>query len=281
MDKKVGIIAVVAVVIIVAAAAIILLNNNGKESDPTATILVEDQDGVFFWTEGSGKTIADCLEKTSAGVKVTLTDSSFGKYIDAVNGLAGTADFTGYWSVYLYNNGAWTASELGVSSLQTKENKVVGLFYVICDPLTYAVVQGGPEKVTVPAVSDAKIWDGSKKGTIFCIEAGSGMYTYFNNDTGETMTDRFTAATTAYNVPFTVNKYGGVGTLYGIGTTSKVVDDKTIYIYWSQYGLKDGKWTYMETGLKDTPANDYEQFCLWYSEGSMSEHGVPSAPIYS
>ncbi|AMK14055.1 hypothetical protein AUP07_1013 [methanogenic archaeon mixed culture ISO4-G1] len=278
MDKKIGIIAVVAVVIVVAAGAIVL--TNGK--DPSATILVEDQNGVFFWTEGSGKTIADCLEKTSAGVKVTMTDSSFGKYIQAVNGLAGTEDYTGYWSVYQYSNGEWVSSELGVSSLETKDNQYIGLFYVITDPETYAIVQGGPEKVTVPSITDAKVWDGSTDGVIFALQGESGLYCYINSTVGENMSERFDDACTKYMVSHSMSSRGGISTLFGLGSVPVgTQDDATIYKYWIQYGLEDGKWTWMTTGLKNTDANAYKQMAIFYGVGSMYGGEDPTVPAYA
>ena len=281
MDKKVGIIIAVIAIVAVAAVAVYFLTNN-NEPEPTATILVEDQDGVFFWTEGSGKTIADCLEKTTAGVKVTMTDSSFGKYINAVNGLAGTEDYSGYWSVYLYNNNTWTISELGVSSLETKDNPVVGLFYVVTDPTTWAVVAGGPENVDVPKVSDAKVWDGKTDGTVFAIQSETGLYFYINNATGENMLERFTAATGAYNIPFKSTSRGGISTLFGMGTRVIGQDPTTgydIYEYWIQYGLEDKEWVWMTTNLKNTDTT-YTQMAIFYGAGSMYGGEDPTVPPY-
>ncbi|MBO4568491.1 MAG: hypothetical protein J5674_00680, partial [Candidatus Methanomethylophilaceae archaeon] len=197
----------------------------------TAKILVEDQDGVYFWTEGSGETIADCIASPSAGVSFTTTDNTWGKFVDEINGLASTEDFSGYWSLYTYKDGAWTLSDLGVSSMKTSENPVVGFFYVIAETEEpYGIIAGGPDKVTVPPVSSAKVWDGKTDGTVFCIQGASGLYLYISDATGENMSERFKAATAAYNVPFEESKRGGISTLFGIGTTKKTDSEGNVVI---------------------------------------------------
>ena len=283
---------IVVVAIVVIAGAVFIFNNGGHDEpvvQPVASILVEDQNGVYFWTDGAGETIADCLADTTAGVTVTMTDSSFGQYIQEINGLAGTLDYTGYWSVYLYKSGAWTSSDLGVSSLKTEENSVVGLFYVITDPLTYEIVKGGPENVTVPAVADKEIWHGETAGTIFCIQGASGLYFYINDNTGTTMAERFAAATTAYKVPFVASK-SGISSLFGIKSEKKlddegnpVIDPSTgyeVWNYWAQYGLKDGKWDYMSTTLPNTEADSLTQMAIAYGDGGMGSASGLTAPIY-
>ena len=134
----------------------------------TAMILVEDQNGVYFWTEGSGETIADCIDDASAGVTFTMTDVAWGKFVNEINGLASTDDFSGYWSLYILENGEWVSSDLGVSSLTTEDNPVVGFFYVEAETEEpYGIVAGGPDNVIVPSISSAKVWDGKTDGTIF------------------------------------------------------------------------------------------------------------------
>ena len=209
----------------------------------TAKILVEDQYGVYFWTEGVGETIADCIASPSPGVTFTVIDNSWGKFVNGINGLAGTEDYSGYWSIYTYRNGEWALSDRGVSLLEARDNPVVGFFYIVSETeAPYDVVAGGPENVAVPSVSDAKVWDGRTDGTVFCIQSESGLYFYVSDATGEKMSERFKAATAAYNVPFVESPYG-IDSLFGIGTVKKtdsegnpVVDPETgyeVYNYWA------------------------------------------------
>ena len=276
MGKAVIAIAVVAVVALAGAGAAIFFFTQDKT--PTATILIEDQNGVYFWAEGKGETVADACAKTSAGVTITMTDSSFGKYISEINGLKEdyTTD-TCYWGVYYLDGDKWVSSDVGVSSLKVSEHSTIGLFYLVTDYTTYAIKEGGPDKVTVPKVEDKKVWNGSTDGTVFAIKGISGLYFYINSAAGETMTERFTAATSDYKIPFEVSKYGGIGTLFGIGTV-KVTEEKSFY--WAQFGLVDGAWAYMSTGMKSTTANDYKQFAIVYGDGGMGTTSTPLPPIY-
>ncbi|MBP5203988.1 MAG: hypothetical protein J6Z16_05150 [Candidatus Methanomethylophilaceae archaeon] len=247
----------------------------------TAMILVEDQNGVYFWTEGSGETIADCIDDASAGVTFTMTDVAWGKFVNEINGLASTDDFSGYWSLYILENGEWVSSDLGVSSLTTEDNPVVGFFYVEAETEEpYGIVAGGPDNVIVPSISSAKVWDGKTDGTIFGIQGESGLYFYINDATGEKMSERFKAATAAYSIPYEESAYG-ISSIFGIGTTKKTDEEgKDVYSYWAQYGLKDGAWAYMDTTLPNTNANDFAQMAIVYGDGGMGETVDITIPIY-
>ncbi len=258
-----------------------------KEPASAAKILVEDQYGVYFWTEGSGETIADCIASPGPGVTFTTTENAWGMFVNEINGLASTEDFSGYWSLYSYKDGAWTLSDLDVSSMMTSENPVVGFFYVIVETVyPYGIVAGGPDNVDVPSVSDAKAWGGGTDGTVFCIQSASGLFLYISDATGSTMAERLKSATAACNTPYEESRYG-IRTLFGIGTAVKtdyegnvVVDPETgyyYYNYWAQYGLKDGAWAYMDTTLPNTNAGDFAQMAIVYGLGDMVS---VSAPIY-
>ena len=293
MSKMIVILAVVAAVAVAGAGVAIVVMNNNQDNTPVATILVEDQNGVYFWTEGKGNTVAEALENTTPGVTVTMVDSgSMGKYITAVNGLEGTTDYSFYWSIYYLDGETWKSSELGCSSMNVSDYPTVGLFYVGADPTTYAITTGGPDNVTVPAVADKVIWDGSTAGTIFAIKGISGLYFYINSDASasETMEDRFTAATAAYKIPFTPSSMG-IKNLFGIGSAVKkdsegnpVIDPSSgyeVYNYWAQFGLIDGAWGYMSTTMPNTDnPNDYAQFAIVYGDGGMGSTSTPLPPIY-
>ena len=281
MVKTAAIVAIVAAVVVVgggAAAAVVIMNNN-EDKTPTVTVLVEDQNGVYFWTEGKGDTIADALAKTSDGVTVTMTDASFGKYISEINGLK--EDYTSstcYWSIYIYDGETWKASELGASNMNTKDYETIGLFYVVSDPVTYEVTAGGPTNVTVPSVNDKVIWDGSTKGTVFALKGASGMYFYTNSNKEGTMADRFAAMTEEFKIPFESSK-SGIKTLFGIGS---VEVEPGVWSYWAQFGLIDGQWGYMPTTMPNTDnPDDYSQFAVVYGDGGMGSTNTPLPPIYA
>ena len=283
MGKAIMVLAVVAAIAVVGAGvAIVVINNNNKDTTPTATILIEDQDGIYFWAEGKGNTIADALGNLSPGVTVTMTDASFGKYVSAVNGLAETpydpAKDTSYWSFYIYDGTAWKYSDLGVSSVNTSETPTVGLFYVTSDKDTYAIKAGGPDNVTVPKVEDKVVWDGSTSGTVFAITSHTGMYFYINSAKAGTMLERFQDATSTYKIAFEASSSGGISTLFGKGTV-KIDED---YLYWVQYSLEDGNWAKQSSKMGNIEnADSYAQFALIYAISSMSTGiDTPLPPIY-
>ena len=270
-------IAVVAVVAVAGAGVAIVLMNQDKT--PTATFLIEDQDGVYFWAEGEGNTAADALTKMSPGVKATLTDSSFGKYLSAVNGLSEnyTSDSC-YWGVYYYKDSKWTMSDVGLSSLNVSDYPTIGLFYLVTDSTTYAIKEGGPDNVTVPSIEDKKVWNGSKDGTVFAITSHTGMYFYINSNASGTMAERFLAATGDFKIPYNASK-SGIKDMFGLGTV-KIDED---YLYWVQYVVdENGEWAKSPKTLPNIEdANDYKQMAMVYGISSMSA-GVdtPLPPIY-
>lgn len=282
MSKLVPVLAVVVIVAVAGAGAAIFLLNNNKDTTPTATILIEDQNGVYFWAEGKGDTIADALGNLSPGVTVTMTDASFGKYISAVNGLAETpydpAKDSNYWSFYVYDGTAWKMSDLGVSSVKTSESPTVALFYVTSDKDTYAIKAGGPDNVTVPKVEDKVVWDGSTSGTVFAITSHTGMYFYINSAKAGTMLERFQDATNTYKIAFEASSSGGISTVFGKGTV-KIDED---YLYWVQYSLEDGNWAKQSSKMGNIEnADSYAQFALIYAISSMSTGiDTPLPPIY-
>ena len=282
MGKATIIIAVVAVVALAGAGVGIFVLNN-QDKTPTLTVLVEDQDGVYFWTEGKGETAADALAKTSAGVKVTMLDGSWGKYISEVNGLKEdyTTD-TCYWGLYYLDGDKWTYSDVGVSELKVSEHSTIGLFYVVSDSTTYEIKAGGPDKVTVPKVEDKRVWGGSTSGTVFAITSHTGMYFYINGDKSGTMAERFKAATEDYKIPYVEKlkdgKPNGIDKIFGEGTV-KVDED---YKYWVTYVLDNDAWIIAPKKLPNIEdANDYKQMAMVYGISSMST-GVdtPLPPIY-
>lgn len=271
-------IAVVAVVAVAGAGVAIVLMNQDKT--PTATFLIEDQNSVYFWAEGKGNTAADALTKMSPGVTATLVDSSFGKYLSAVNGLS--EDYTTdscYWGVYYYKDNKWTMSDVGLSSLNVSDYPTIGLFYLVCDATTYEVKAGGPDNVTVPSIEDKKVWGGSQAGTIFAIKGESGLYFYTNSNASGTMADRFLAMTEEYKIPFTASKTG-ISKLFNIGS-KQISVDPNVWAYWAQFGLIDGAWGYMSTTMPNTEnPDDYKQFAVVYGDGGMGSTSTPLPPIY-
>ena len=275
MSKLVPVLAVVVVIAVAGAgAAIFLLNNQDKT--PTASILIEDDDGVYFWMEGKGETLMDALKKPSAGVTVTID----GDMVTGFNGLLGGETETEwlYWSLYYLDGTEWKYSDVGAKELKVSEHPTIGFFYASMDKTTYEVT-GGPDSVTVPSVEDKKVWNGSTSGTVFAIKGESGLYFYINSSASGTMADRFKAATDDYKVPFVASK-SGISKLFGIGSVQDPVTE--VWSYWAQFGLIDGNWGYMPTTMPNTDnPDDYKQFAVVYGNGGMGTTDTPLPPIYS
>ncbi len=274
MSKLVPVLAVVVIVAVAGAgAAIFLLNNQDKT--PTASILIEDQDGVYFWAEGKGNTLTEALKSPSKGLTVNMTDTGF---VNGFNGLLGTEDSKAYyyWGLYTYDNDKWVYSEVGASEIKISEHPTVGFFYVSMDKTTFEVT-GGPDKVTVPKVADKVVWNGSTSGTVFAVTSHTGLYFYINSAKAGTMLERFTDATSTFKIAFEPSK-SGIKTLFGLGTV-KIDED---YLYWVQYDIKDNAWEKAELQMGNIEdANTYSQFAVVYGISSMTA-GVdtPLPPVY-
>lgn len=274
MSKLVPVLAVVVIVAVAGAGAAIFLLNNNQDNTPTATILIEDQNGVYFWAEGKGETLMDALKNPSAGVTVTID----GDMITGINGLNGTETTTAYlyWSLYYLDGDEWKYSDVGAKELKVSEHPTVGFFYASMDKTTYDTT-GGPGSVTVPKLSDKVVWNGSTSGTVFAIKGASGLYFYVNSAASGTMQDRFTAVTNDYKIPFEP-KSSGIKTLFGVGT---VEVEPGVYNYWAQFGLIDGAWGYMPSTMPNTDnPDDYPQFAVVYGNGGMGSTDTPLPPIY-
>ena len=274
MSKLVPVLAVVVVIAVAGAgAAIFLLNNQDKT--PTATILVEDQDGIYFWMEGKGETLMDALKKPSAGVTVTID----GQMVNGFNGLLAKETATAwlYWSLYYLDGTEWKYSDVGASELKVSEHPTVGFFYASMDKTTYETT-GGPDSVTVPSVEDKKVWNGSTSGTVFAITSHTGMYFYINSSASGTMADRFKAATDDYKIPFEPSK-SGIKTLFGKGTVQMGED----YLYWNQFCIEDNAWVKTPKTFPNIEnADDYKQIAVVYAISSMTTGiDTPLPPIYS
>lgn len=287
MDKKAMIIAtVVAIAAIVGAAAIVALND-GEETK--YKVLIEDQKGFYFWTEGTGENYSEVLSNTSAGVKVTMADTSFGKYISAVNGLEGRADYSAYWSVYYYSDGGWKYSEEGISSMKTSDYSAIALFYVECETVEpYSVIAGGPDHLeAVPTPEDAKVWNGNKGGMVFGLQSETGLYFYVNGK-GETVFDAFSNATANYKIPFVKTESAsgkGIKSIFGIGSyDTGVVNPETgysIWKYWAQFYSKGGDWEYGTGYMSNLDTKDYSQCAIVFGTGGMGAAEGMVIPVYT
>ena len=210
---------VVAAILAVAAVGIVInygLLDNDSEADKTK-ILIQDDEGVYFWIEGEGDNgfaaLDDACEKFD--VPLICSDSSFGKSIDSIFGIemmqvelpseSNPYGVYAYWNQYSFIDGEWKANEVSIDSVKTAEVEAI------------AVVYSSTADVPLVTPSDAKVWNHSTNGTVFTIESSSGLF-FKVNGTGDKVLDAFINATATYNIPFVPSSTGGIDSIFGIET---------------------------------------------------------------
>ncbi len=275
MDKKVlGIVAVVAVVAVVAIVGVTMMNNGGGDKD--TYFLVEDQEGVYFWASSSEGGYLDAFKDalSSDYYDYELSPSTAGTAIVSINGLAQTADWSGYWALYYYKDNAWVSSDWYIDNIEIKDLKYLGLFYTEFDA-SWTPVKGGPELLgdKVPSVNDAVAWKNSTDGVFFQVQSSTGFYTGFNG-TGENAYVALQNGVEKYKIPFGPNE-GGINWLYNEDLYMKQVDDQ--WYYWQQYipGADGTTWIMNNVGLVGT--TDVSNVCLFYNYWGTA----PTVPVYT
>ncbi len=286
MDRKIIIVAAFAVAaVVIGAAAVVVLNDDGEETK--YKVLIEDQKGFYFWTEGSGSNYYEVLSNASPGVEVTIVDASWGKYVSAINGLK--AGDSSYWSAYYYADGAWNYSDSGVAEMETSEYTAIALFYVETDPVEYTVIAGGPDHLkNIPSPDDAKVWNGSGKGMIFGLQSETGLYFYVNGE-GKTAFDAFSDAAADYSIPFepSDSSYGkGINSIFGIKSRDTGVIDPdsgySIWLYWAQFYANNGSnWEYGMKSMSNTDTDEFDQCAIIFSTGGMGSVEEGTIPVYA
>ncbi len=218
MNSK-SMVLVVAAILAVAAVGVVVYNNLGDDNEADIVkILIQDEEGVYFWIGGEGDdaftALADACEKFE--IPLVSSDSTYGKSIDSVFGI-GTEQVEppspeneygvwAYWSQYSFIDGEWGANEVSIDQVKTSEIEAIALVY----SSTFAAPLVTP--------SDAKIWNHSTSGTVFTIESPSGIY-FKVNGTGDKVIDAFINATDAYDIPFVPtggDTPTGISSLFGI-----------------------------------------------------------------
>ncbi|MDR0887978.1 MAG: hypothetical protein LBM39_02185 [Candidatus Methanoplasma sp.] len=259
------IIAVIVVVVVVIAAAGAFFLLKGDDSDPDrVTFLVQDDEGVYFWIEGSGETVQDAfVDAFSAYPKGTLETSPYG--ISTLFGVGTTQDPVSnnysWWGQFSWEDDAWTYN--ATASMPGILSKDTDYFLVIYG-------EGTMDGIVVPAGTatpkDAKVWDGSTKGTVFTIASSTGLYFKINGSSSESLIKAFNEASAKYNVPL-VNtesiEYGqGIDSLFGLGMDQ---DAEGNWLYWAQYGVNAGAWEATVEGMSSLKSADYPKFLVQYN----------------
>lgn len=261
MQKNNMIIAAVVVVVLIVAAAFSWQYLGSDDSDDSkVTFLVQDDQGVYFWMEGSGDTAYDALKDAvdNLGIAFEPSVNSSGEAygIQSLFGLEmyQEGDVWFYWAQYVWTGSAWDYAQTGMNGYSPAEaNNYVALVYgdgnatALCEP------------------KDAVVWDGSTAGTVFTIESSSGMY-FKVNGTGTTVYDAFADAVADYAIPFepSVNSSGeayGIQSLFGLEMTQDAAEN---WHWWGQYCKENGEWVSSQSYMTGLQSSENPEFKVAY-----------------
>ncbi len=259
-NKTILIVAVVALVAIVAVAAVAMSNNGGKS---TVTFLVEDDEGVFFWAEGSGANALEAFENAMDRLGYDYEVGSMGsdsKVVNSINGLSTPVGYAKYWQLFNYNDKGLTLSDLAINKITESQT------------LAFIFDETGKLPGTIPALAD-KVVRTSSDDTMFYIESPTGLWAGYNGK-GSNMMEAFKDAMTKYKIPFEPNS-GGINWIFNKELNMQKVGDD--WVYWQQYILNKTKteWILNNEGMSSTSTSDHDRMCIFY--GKYGEQ--PTVPI--
>ena len=134
MNEKTIVLAIVAI-LAVAAVGVGIYYVYGNDEDPaTMSFLIEDGINEPFWIKGEGDdgvtAFINACEKYD--VDLETSDSSFGVLVNRIAGLEAVEEEGGnwiYWALYVYADGAWEISDVGISGLEFCEGKCAAWVY--------------------------------------------------------------------------------------------------------------------------------------------------------
>lgn len=200
-----ALIAVAVIAVAVAGAGIYYFYQEGDDAQEGTKILIQDNDGVYFWIEGNGDNELTAL--TDACERYEIDVEFANGWIDSMFSL-GTVELSEYnyiyWSQYSYVDGAWAMNNYNMDQYSTSEVEAMALVY---------------SDGAAPAVDpdEAKIWKFSTEGMVFTIESEAGV-SFKINGTGETAIEALENATERYGVPFVASgdPPRGIDSLFGI-----------------------------------------------------------------
>lgn len=248
------ILAVVAVVAVVAIAAAAVFLTQGSEDNDEVKFLIQDDEGVYFWVEGSGDTVLDAFKDAAVDYGIPV---EYSVYQGEENGIqkmfglemrqSGTDWF--WWSQYGWDGSGWVSNTVSMNGLSPSD--VHG--YI-------AIVYGDGSNPALVEPEDCEVWDGDTDGTVFTIQSPSGMW-FKVNGTGTTVYDAFVDATGDHKIPFTPSVgFVGIDALYGI--SMKQVGE--VWHWWAQQVMDAGEWVNASVGMGELNSADNPVFKIVY-----------------
>ena len=261
-NKTILIVAVVVIIAIAAVSAYMVMSNGGSDKS-TVSFLVEDDEGVYFWAEGSGSNALDAFTNAMDKLGYEYEVGNMGadsKIVNSINGLANPAGYAKYWQLYYYKDTGLALSDLAINNI--KGSQTLALIFD----------ESGDLPDNVPALS-VKVVRTSSSDTMFYIQSTTGFWTAYNGK-GTTMMEAFKNVMETYKIPYNPNA-GGIDWIFDDDLNMKKSGDD--WYYWQQYVLNSTKteWILNDKGMSDTKTSDYDRMCIYY--GKYGD--APSVPI--
>lgn len=130
MNNKTIAMVIVAVLAVAAVGVGIYFIYGNEDTRGTMSFLIEDGESDPFWIEGRGddgmSAFIDACDKN--GVSYEKADSEYGAYIVSISEIEGNYPVA-WWALYIYTDGVWEESMVGISSLESSEVRYVAWVY--------------------------------------------------------------------------------------------------------------------------------------------------------
>ncbi|MBB3112765.1 prenyltransferase beta subunit [Paenibacillus phyllosphaerae] len=145
------------------------------------SLQVEGPEGPIAEGNANGVNALDALEQLLAEneIPITVTDSSFGKYVSAINNIA-AGKYGGYdgWMFNVYRDGQWSFPAVGMDAFKLKETDKIVVYYTGSDTQLIESIQVAPttpkedEAFTVSVQKIASVWNGTSSEIVTSPAAG-------------------------------------------------------------------------------------------------------------
>ncbi|MDR3075002.1 MAG: hypothetical protein LBU30_03045 [Candidatus Methanoplasma sp.] len=269
MNKKM-IVAVVVVVALIAVVAGVFLLKGEKEDPNKVTFLMQDADGVHFWTDGTGETTMDALKDAFSDYPEGTLTANDG-WIDSIFGIGMVQDGQKwyYWMQYSWVDGSWTYNQKGMGEIMSSDVDYMLVIY----GTSGADMSDNTVPPGTPVPDDAIVWDGKTTGTVFTIAAESGLY-FKVNGSGDSLIDAFGKTCDKYRIPLEKSHSPTMGDgIYALFGIERIQDADGNWAYWSQHVVEDGKWKGSSKGMSSLKCEDNPVFLIWFktSPGLFSD----------
>ncbi|PWW04760.1 prenyltransferase/squalene oxidase-like repeat protein [Paenibacillus cellulosilyticus] len=159
-------------------------------ADPTAmnpgediavSIQVEGPQGSIAEGTSTGSNALQALQKllTEKQIPLTVTDSSYGKYVSAINNIA-AGTYGGYdgWMFNVYRDGEWTFPAVGMADYEVNDSDKLLVYYAGSNTQMVDSIQVTPsapkagESFTVAVKQITSVWNGTSSDNVSSVAAG-------------------------------------------------------------------------------------------------------------